>query len=192
MEIFNPGSSASGRSGFDWEVDTLRPDGGGVLVAGWSGTETDVDDVIPDGSGMASSTDGSQYRFTWDNLDSSLDADAVSGLVLRGRARNNDDGQVSVLKFYQRIFGTTNVALPAGEVSIYAGYNTTGESTPDWQEFVVPMPFDKNDTTDNLKWTESAINGSSNNDGEKDRGPHGAGDVGPRDRRGPYRLGGCY
>lgn len=121
MEITNPGDTATGREGFAWITETILPDSNTQLVAGWSNDYTEIDETPPDGvAWMSSSTDGAQEIIGFGNV--SEDFDAVSHLVIRGRACTTGPAEPQTLNIYARV-SSTNYLI--GSIIIWGGPDGT-------------------------------------------------------------------
>ncbi len=104
VEIFNPGSSATGRESYTPGKDTLVPnaDDSSAVAAGWSGAFGDIDEGVPDGVAVMSSTTlGSAIDIDFSNP--SVTYSTILGVVFHVRARINNAGAWAKLNFY---FGT--------------------------------------------------------------------------------------
>jgi len=132
-EVLNPGPNVTDRVGTDRATETLRPDGDSEVVAGWSGGYTDIDEVVPDGAAyVESSTASSMEVYTFGNLSTSYDN--IVGIVIRGRARQNQEGGKALLNVY---FSSTD--LISAE-TIYAESWALAETEADyWQNFAIPL-----------------------------------------------------
>jgi hypothetical protein len=127
-EIFNPGSSATGRESYSSGVDVLTPNATNTVVAGWSGTHTSIDEGVPGGDAISTGTQGAAVAFGWTNPVATYAS--VLGVAFHGRARINANGSWAKLNFY---FGR---GVTAGNL-IASRVITTREEVEanDWEDF---------------------------------------------------------
>jgi len=141
-EIHNPGSSAEGRSGFEYTSETIRPDATDSN-SGWTrqdGSTTtnihlDVDDPgTPDEDSMKSSAQGSTVALSFGATAGTFDF--YAGGILRGRARlNGENGIRATLNFYRTSVSAANLLGSVDIITSLAG----DEGDPEWQEFQIPI-----------------------------------------------------
>lgn len=148
-ELWNPGNTATGRESWTPAMEIIRPDGSADDVAGWTGGHTEIDETPPDDGStkMTTSTEGAAKSITFGNPSTSFST--ILGIVVKGRARNTQEGGYSTLNFYQGSVATANL-LKAQRI-----YVSDDGETDLWQNFAFFVP---GNVSDNSRFSTADIN----------------------------------